>query len=67
MMRRRLIERYVLAALLPYSAIALVILTATLLTQQSSKFAEVLGAARAPMELAVEITVYLLPNILVFT
>ncbi len=66
-MRRRLIERYVLAALLPYTALALVILTATLLTQQSSRFAEVLGAARAPAQLAFELTVYLLPNILVFT
>jgi LPS export ABC transporter permease LptF/LPS export ABC transporter permease LptG len=66
-MRRRLIERYVLAALLPYTALALLILTATLLTQQSSRFAEVLGAARAPLQLAFEITVYLLPNILIFT
>jgi LPS export ABC transporter permease LptF/LPS export ABC transporter permease LptG len=66
-MRRRLIERYILAALLPYTALALVILTATLLTQQSSKFADVLGAARAPVQMAFEITLYLLPNILVFT
>jgi lipopolysaccharide export system permease protein len=66
-MRRRLIERYILGALLPYTALALLVLTATLLTQQSARFAEVLGAARAPLRLAAEITVHLLPNILVFT
>ena len=66
-MRRRLIERYILAALLPYTALALLILTATLLTQQSARFAEVLGAAHAPLQLAAEITFYLLPNILIFT
>jgi LPS export ABC transporter permease LptF/LPS export ABC transporter permease LptG len=63
----KLIQRYILAALLPYTLLSLVILTAILLTQQANKFAEIMGTARAPLLLAVEVMLAILPNVLVFT
>lgn len=63
----RQIDRYVLGALLPYIGLSLLILTAVLLTQQASKFAEVLGGADAPLRLVSEVLLSLLPNILIFS
>lgn len=63
----RQIDRYVLGALLPYIGLSLLILTAVLLTQQASKFAEVLGGTDAPLRLVSEVLLNLLPNILVFS
>jgi LPS export ABC transporter permease LptG len=63
----RALDRYTLAAILPYLALALLVLSAILLIQQTTKFAEVLGSSSAPMRLAAEVTLNLLPNILVFT
>src|SRR5215213_1263138 len=63
----RALDRYTLAAVLPYLALALLVLSAILLIQQTTKFAEVLGSASAPMRLGAEVTLNLLPNILIFT
>lgn len=63
----RALDRYTLAAVLPYLALALLVLSAILLIQQTTKFAEVLGSSSAPLRLAAEVTLNLLPNILIFT
>lgn len=63
----RALDRYTLAAVLPYLALALLVLSAILLIQQTTKFTEVLGTSAAPMRLAAEVTLSLLPNILIFT
>jgi len=60
-------DRYTLAAVLPYLALSLLVLTAILLIQQTTRFSEVLGTSPAPLRLAAEVTVGLLPNILIFT
>ena len=63
----RALDRYTLAAVLPYLVLALLVLSAILLIQQTTKFAEVLGSSSAPLRLAAQVTLNLLPNILVFT
>lgn len=63
----RLIERYTVAAILPYFALALVLLTAILVTQQAARFAEILGGTGATLGVTATILIGLLPNILLFT
>ena len=63
----RALDRYTVAAVLPYLALALLVLSAILLIQQTTKFVEVLGSSSAPMRLAAEVPLNLLPNILIFT
>jgi LPS export ABC transporter permease LptF/LPS export ABC transporter permease LptG len=63
----KLIERYVLAAVLPYLLLSLILLTAILFAQQSSRFAELLLATHLPFPLALEIALALIPNVLTFT
>lgn len=65
--KKWLVERYIIASTLPYFALSLLLLTVMLLAQQTTRFAELLGTARAPLDLALEITLGLLPNILIFT
>jgi LPS export ABC transporter permease LptG/LPS export ABC transporter permease LptF len=65
---RRLIERYVLGAILPYLLLALLLLTATLMGQQAGRFGELLvGSSAVPLTLVWEITAALIPNVLSFT
>lgn len=64
--RQKLLQQYIIAALLPYLILAALILTVSLLAQQSTRFAEIIGTARAPLSLSAEILVELLPNVLVF-
>ncbi|HEX8141766.1 MAG TPA: LptF/LptG family permease [Pyrinomonadaceae bacterium] len=64
---RRLIERYVLGALLPYLLLALLLLTATLLGQQAGRFGELLMGGGVPLPLVWEITAALLPGVLSFS
>src|SRR5919107_405044 len=61
------LDRYTLAAVLPYLALSLLVLSAILLIQQTTKFAEVLGSSNAPLRLTAEVAIDLLPNILIFT
>jgi LPS export ABC transporter permease LptG/LPS export ABC transporter permease LptF len=63
----RQIDRYIVGALVPYTALSLLILTAVLLTQQAARYAEVLGAADASTGMALEVVFNLLPNILIFS
>jgi lipopolysaccharide export system permease protein len=63
----RLIERYVLGALMPYLLLALLLLTATLMGQQASRFGELLVGAGVPVALIWEILAALIPNVLSFT
>lgn len=63
----RLVERYVLGAMLPYFLLALLLLTATLLGQQASRFAELLVNTVVPLALVWEILAALIPTVLSFT
>jgi lipopolysaccharide export system permease protein len=67
MSRKWLIERYIAAAILPYLSLALLLLTAILFAQQAGRFAEILGATRAPLDIVLEIALGLAPNVLLFT
>ncbi len=70
LLHRRLIESYIIAATLPYFGLSLLLLTCALLAQQSMKFTEILGNSAVPLaslKLLVEITLGLLPNVLIFT
>jgi lipopolysaccharide export LptBFGC system permease protein LptF len=61
-----LIQRYIVAAILPYMLMALLLLTAILLAQQSGRLAELLIGARLPAYLLAEFSLSLIPNVLVF-
>lgn len=63
----RLIERYVLGAMLPYLLLALLLLTATLMGQQAGRFGELLMGSGVPLPLIWEIMAALFPNVLSFT
>lgn len=68
--RRRgsyLIERYTIAAIVPYLLLALLLLTLILFVQQASRFAELLLVARVPATLLIDVASSLLPTVLVFT
>jgi len=66
-MFHRAIDRYIIAAVLPYVALGLSILTIILLIQQTTRFADILGSAGAPLRLTLEVALNLLPTLLVFT
>ena len=61
------IERYVVSAIAPYFGLALLLLTAILLIQQSFRFIELLGMAGTSFNSTIELLSGLLPNVLVFT
>jgi LPS export ABC transporter permease LptG len=63
----RLIERYIIWAVLPYMLLSLVLLTAILFTQQTGKFSDLLMGARVPPGMVADLALSLLPNVLVFT
>lgn len=63
----RAIDKYIIAATTPYMALSLLILSAILLLQQSTKFADILGNSAAPLALSAQVALSLLPGILVFT
>lgn len=63
----RLIERYVVKAILPYLLLSLSLLTMILFVQQSSRFTDLLLATRVPLSLLAEVAASLLPNVLAFT
>ena len=66
-MAKRLVESYILKALVPYTILALVVLTFILLAQQFSRFAEILEDAPGTLTLTFVLAINLLPNVLVFT
>lgn len=61
------LDAYLIKSALPYVLLALTILSAILLIQQTAKFAEVLGSTETPLHLTVQVAVSLLPSILIFT
>ncbi len=63
----RLIERYILAAIVPYILLALALLTVMLFAQQSSRFAELLLVVQVQSGLATQVALALVPSVLVFT
>ncbi len=63
----RLLERYILRAILPYFFLTWLLLTAVLLAQQVGKFAELLGISGAPLAIALEVAMGIIPNVSVFT
>lgn len=66
-MGSRLVERYIVRAVLPYLLLALLLLTAILFAQQAtSHFAEILVGAGVPASLVTEFALSLLPSVLAF-
>ncbi|MDQ1590180.1 MAG: lipopolysaccharide export system permease protein lptG [Pyrinomonadaceae bacterium] len=63
----RLVERYIVAAILPYLGLSLLLLTFVILAQQAGKFVEILGSADPSLEVVADIALGLIPNILIFT
>lgn len=63
----RLVPRYTARAALPYVFLALALLTAVLLVQQASRFAELALYAQIPLALLADLGAALLPNVLVLT
>jgi LPS export ABC transporter permease LptG len=62
-----LIPRYIVGAMAPYILIALLMLTAILLAQQSARLAEIVIYADLPFTLLGSISAALLPGVLVFS
>jgi LPS export ABC transporter permease LptG len=63
----RLIERYIIWAVLPYLFLSLLLLTAILFAQQAGRFGELLVEARVPPGMVADLALSVLPNVLVFT
>ena len=63
----RLIERYIVAAVLPYVLLALLLQGAILFTQETSRFAEWLVEARVPLQLVTEFALALVPRLFSYT
>jgi lipopolysaccharide export LptBFGC system permease protein LptF len=63
----RLIERYIIKAILPYLGLSLLLLTFVLLAQQAGKFVEIIGSADPSLDAVADIALGLIPNILIFT
>jgi lipopolysaccharide export system permease protein len=66
-LNKRLIERYLVGAVVPYVALAMFLLTTLLLLQQSSRFAETLFGTGLPFATLSEVTLWLLPAVVAFT
>lgn len=63
----RLIERYVIGAILPYTLFALFLLTTLLLLQQTGRFAELLFGTGLPFVTLSGVLLWLLPSVVAFT
>ena len=63
----RLIERYIIGAVVPYLLLSLLLLTAILFAQQAGRFGELLMGIRVPTGIVADLALSLLPNVLVFT
>jgi LPS export ABC transporter permease LptF/LPS export ABC transporter permease LptG len=64
---RRLIPSYTVRAVLPYVFLSLFLLTAVLFVQQAGRFAELALYTQIPFSLLADVSLALLPNVLVFT
>lgn len=63
----RLIERYIIGAVVPYLLLSLLLLTAILFAQQAGRFGDLLMGVRVPAGIVADLALSLLPNVLVFT
>jgi lipopolysaccharide export LptBFGC system permease protein LptF len=63
----RLVERYIIGAILPYLGLSLLLLTFVILAQQAGKFVEILGSADPSLDAVMDIALGLIPNVLIFT
>ena len=67
MLKSRLIERYIFKAIFPYLLLSLLLLTAILFTQQAGRFGDLLISTQVPLNVLEELSLLLLPNVLIFT
>src|SRR5258706_10349211 len=67
MANRRLIERYVFRAILPYIVASLILLTAILFAQQTGRYFETIFHGIMPSSFVYGLALALLPTVLVFT
>ncbi|MEK6336480.1 MAG: LptF/LptG family permease [Acidobacteriota bacterium] len=67
MAKRKLIERYVLATIFPYTLIAFVLLTTILFAQQTGRYIETIFHGLVPSSFVYGLALALLPTVLVFT
>lgn len=63
----RLLQRYIVKAILPYLGLSVLLLTFVLLAQQAGKFVEILGSADPSLDAVADLALGLIPNILLFT
>ncbi len=64
---RRLISGYIVRAVIPYVFLSLFLLSAVLFAQQAGRFAELALYTQIPISLLGDLSLALLPNVLVFT
>lgn len=67
MIKRKLIEQYILTSILPYFGLALVLLSVALFAQQAVRFIDLIDLSDTSWLVAVKIPLLLLPNILIFS
>jgi LPS export ABC transporter permease LptF/LPS export ABC transporter permease LptG len=67
MAKRKLIERYILRAIFPYTLVSLVLLTTILFAQQTGRYFETSFHGLVPSTLVNALALALLPTVLVFT
>lgn len=67
MTNRRLIERYVLRAIVPYSLVSLILMTAILFAQQTGRYFEAIFQGVMPSSFVYGLALALLPAVLAFT
>jgi LPS export ABC transporter permease LptF/LPS export ABC transporter permease LptG len=67
MAKRKLIERYILRAIFPYTLFSLVLLTTILFAQQTGRYFETIFHGLVPSTLVYGLALALLPTVLVFT
>jgi LPS export ABC transporter permease LptF/LPS export ABC transporter permease LptG len=67
MARRRLVERYILRAIFPYTLVSLVLLTTILFAQQIGRYFEQIFHGVVPSSLVYGLALALLPTVFVFT
>src|SRR5436853_1698648 len=65
--KSRLIEKYIFKAVFPYLLLSLLLLTAILFTQQTSRFGDLLMGTQVPLKLVEQLALLVLPNVLIFT
>src|SRR2546421_7442745 len=65
--KRKFIARYIVGAALPYFVLAVALLSASLLAQQSERFAELALYTQLPLALFGQIELSLIPSVLMFT